>query len=161
MSFLPRHRVGVAVMANDGQLGGLLVDMMAFAIYDVLRGRPGISDESLAGLWRRLERARSGIAADRRARSARPQTLPYPLDAYVGRFFNPGMGHLELQLVDDRLVARMGVARSAVEVFDNTRNQLRLELFGSGDVVSVEMRDGRASSITMSGLTYRRRPLDP
>ena len=161
MSFLPRHRVGVAVMANDGQLGGLLVDMMAFAIYDVLRGRPGISDESLAGLGRRLERARSGITADRRARSARPQNLPYPLHAYVGRFFNPGMGHLELQLVDDRLVARMGVARSTVEVFDNTRNQLRLELFGSGEVVSVEMRDGRASSITMSGLTYRRRPLDP
>jgi CubicO group peptidase (beta-lactamase class C family) len=160
MSFLPRQRVGVAVMANEGQLGGLLVDMMAFAIYDVLRGRPEIGDDSLAALGQQLQRARSGLASDRARRAKRPQNLPHPLDGYVGRYFNPAMGHLELQLIGDRLVARMGVARSVVEVFDSRKNQLRLELFGSGEVAAVEMQDGRASSITMSGSTYRRRPLD-
>jgi CubicO group peptidase (beta-lactamase class C family) len=159
MSCLPRQGVGVAVMANEGQLGGLLVDMMAFAIYDVVRGRPEIDDDSLAALGQRLERARAGLASDRARRAKRRQNLPYPPEVYVGRYFNPAMGHLDLQLIGDRLVARMGVARSAVEVFDRRKNQLRLELFGSGEVAAVEMQDGRASTITMSGSTYRRRAL--
>jgi hypothetical protein len=68
------------------------------------------------------------------------------------------MGHLDLQLVNGKLEARMGAAWSAVEVYDNTKNQLRVELFGNGEVATVTMKDGRAESIQFEGLTFARVP---
>ena len=158
MSFMPEHRIGVAVMANEGQLGASFTDMMAYAIYDVLRGRPGSSPDSLAALQRQVQRARARIAATRLRSESRPQRLRHPVTAYAGRYFSPVMGHLELQVANGRLEARMGAARSAVDLFDRRKNQLRLELFGSPVVATVEMRGGRAQAITMSKLTYRRVP---
>jgi CubicO group peptidase (beta-lactamase class C family) len=158
MSFMPQHRVGVAVMANNGELGSALGELMARAIYDVLLERPAISADSVAAIARQLVRTRSQLAAELARRAARPQALPFPLDAYTGRFHNPVMGHLDLQLVNGKLEARMGAAWSAVEVYDNTKNQLRVELFGNGEVATVTMKDGRAESIQFEGLTFARVP---
>jgi CubicO group peptidase (beta-lactamase class C family) len=158
MSFMPQHRVGVAVMTNNGELGGPLAELLAMAIYDVLRGRPAITADSVAAIGRQLVRMRGQLAASLAQRAKRPQNLPFPLDAYIGRFHNPVMGHLELRLVNGKLEARMGAAWSAVEVYDNTKNQLRVELFGGGEVVTVTMKDGRAESLELGGLTYSRVP---
>lgn len=158
MSVMPHRRIGVAVMANEGQLGGPFADLIAYAIYDVLRDRRAITADSVAAIGRQLVRARSNIAADRQRRAARPQTLPFPLDAYAGRFFSPVLGHLEISVREGKLEARMGAAWSAVEVYDNTRNQLRVELFGSGAVATVQMKDGQADDVTAFGTTFRRVP---
>jgi CubicO group peptidase (beta-lactamase class C family) len=156
MSFVPGRKVGVSVMANNSPLGGPLADLMAFAIYDVLLGRPAITADSIAAIGGQLQLARANIEADRARRAARPQNLPYALEAYAGRFENPAWGRLEIAVVGGKLEARMGAAWSAVEVFDNTRNQLRTELFGNGQVATVEMKDGRAESVVTAGATFRR-----
>jgi hypothetical protein len=58
--------------------------------------------------------------------------------------------------VNGKLEARMGAAVTAVEVYDNTKNQLRFELFGNGTVVTVEMKDGRAETLTFDNQSYVR-----
>jgi CubicO group peptidase (beta-lactamase class C family) len=156
MSFMPGRRVGVAVMANNAELGSGLADLLASAIYDVMLGGTGIGTDSLAAIRSQIDRTRSAMAAEYGRRAARPQSLPYPLDAYAGTFENPIWGHVTLSVVNGKLEARMGAAWSAVEVYDNTRNQLRVELFGAGNVVSVEMTENRASSLTLQGVSYRR-----
>ena len=101
---------------------------------------------------------RGGLGAEIARRAKRPQNLPFPLEAYTGKFYNPVMGHLEVQLVKGKLEARMGAAWTAIEVFDNTKNQLRVEFFGGGEVMTVEMKDGRADSIRFEDLTFSRVP---
>jgi hypothetical protein len=41
-------------------------------------------------------------------------------------------------------------------VFDAAQNKLRVELTGTGNTVTVTMRDGRAASITVFGQTFTR-----
>ncbi|MDQ6888079.1 MAG: beta-lactamase family protein [Gemmatimonadota bacterium] len=158
MSFLPKQRLGVAVFANEGDLGSGFVQILARAVYAVARGEPPIGSDSLPVLGQRLEGRRRAIGADIARRAARSQVLPFPLDAYVGTYVNPVWGHLQLLLVDGKLQARMGAAASAVEVFDAPKNQLRVELFGVGEVVSVGMAGGRADTLSLSGAAYQRVP---
>jgi hypothetical protein len=55
-----------------------------------------------------------------------------------------------------KLEARFGAAWSAVETYDAAANQLRVEPFGSGEVVTVTMEGGRAASLRMESLTFTR-----
>jgi hypothetical protein len=122
----------------------------------VLLGHPAITSDSLAAIAQQLARGKTQMLASVEQRAKRPQNLPFPLDAYTGHYANPAMGHLEVRLVNGRLEARMGAAVSAVDVYDNTKNQLRFELFGNGTVVTVEMKNGRAETMTFDNQTYVR-----
>lgn len=58
--------------------------------------------------------------------------------------------------VNGKLEAHLGAAWSAIEVFDNTKNLLRIALFGNGEVVTVTMADGKATALSFGGNEYRR-----
>jgi hypothetical protein len=128
----------------------------ATRIYRVLLGEGTISADSMALVRQQIDRARANVLADLNRRAPRPQNLPFPLEAYAGTYDNPVIGRLELSLVNGKLEARMGAAWSRVEVYDNTKNQLRVELFGNGEVVNVEMKDGKAETLTISGTKFTR-----
>ena len=155
MSFMPERRIGVVVMVNDNSP---LADMVAQEIYRTLLGRPGLVPDSLDSARGQVAQFRERIAADRARRAARPQTLPLPLTAYAGVYENPAWGRVELTVADGRLEARAGNARSAVEVFDNTKHQLRVELTGGGTVVQMEVEGDRAVAAVIGGVRYRRVP---
>jgi CubicO group peptidase (beta-lactamase class C family) len=153
MSFMPRQRIGVVVMINDN---APLADFVAREIYTTLLGRRGIVPDSLDWARRQVAQMREQIGADRARRAARPQNLPLPLTAYAGVYENPAWGRVELSVVNGKLEARAGNAWSAVEVFDNTKHQLRVELTGTGTVVQMEIEDARAVAALMNGVRYRR-----
>jgi CubicO group peptidase (beta-lactamase class C family) len=155
MSFMPQKRVGVAVLMNNNELGPAS-EFLAYEIYRILDGGAALTADSADFVARRIEQARQSMAADLQRRATRPQTLPHPLAAYTGAFDNPLFGRLELREVNGKLEARMGAAWSAIEVYDHTQNQLRIEIFGDGEIVSVEMLDGRAQSLTFGGKKFVR-----
>lgn len=155
VSFLPGRRLGVVVMANDAALGSALVELTARAIYTRLAGfvdGAGVP----ADIDAQIEQAKRQLAADRANRAARPQVLPHPIEAYAGTYRNALLGTITLRVASGRLEAVAGAARSAVEVFDGTRNQLRVELSGSGSVMTVELEDGRAARLLFGGQTFVR-----
>ena len=155
MSFNPSKRVGVAVFANTASP---YPDAVAIEIYRVLNGEGAITAANL-DVWRgHVEKGNQGIAADRARRASRPQNLPFPLEAYAGDYVNDLYGRLQISVVNGKLEARIGNAWSAVEVFDNTKNRLRVELFGSGQVMDVEMKDGRAVAMNIGGIVFGRLP---
>jgi CubicO group peptidase (beta-lactamase class C family) len=157
MSFMPQRRIGVVVMANTGDLGGALDELVAQEVYDVLAGSAPLTADSLAVLRRAVENQRNAISADLQRRAARPQSMALPLSAYAGRYENPGMGTLELTVnAQGKLEARSGAAWSAVEVFDGSANQLRVELFGSGQVLTMEIDSGRVVAGSLGGVRYHR-----
>src|SRR5688572_6116827 len=155
MSFMPGRRLGVVVMANNGDLGSAITDFAAQAVYGILTGGPRITADSLAALRQLVARERENIKADRDRRAARPQTMPLPFAAYAGTYENPLMGTMVVQVNPaGKLEMRMGAAWSAVEVYDGSKNQLRMQPFGSGLVVQMEVEGDRVLSATMNGLKF-------
>jgi CubicO group peptidase (beta-lactamase class C family) len=153
MSLMPQHRIGVVVMINAN---APLADLVAMEVYKTLLGRRGIVPDSLDWARQQVAQMRERIGADRARRAARPQTLPLPLTTYAGVYENPAWGRVELSIVNGKLEARAGNAWSAVEVYDNTKHQLRVELTGGGTVVQMEIEGDRAVAAVVDGVRYRR-----
>ena len=155
MSFIPSRHIGVAVFANNDWIGGGFVDVAAQEAYRVMTDGafPAMPmdrvGQAAAGL-------RGQIKSELERRAARPQALQYPLEAYAGTYENPAMGHLKIEVVNGKLEAHLGAAWSAIETFDAAKNQLRIEMFGQGEVVNVEMEDGKAVTLSFGGNDYRR-----
>lgn len=157
VSFMPGRRIGIVTMANSGNLGGPLVELVARGIYDALAGLAPPDADSLAVLRAEAQRQRDRIKADRDRRAARPQTTPLPLSAYAGRYENPAMGSLVLTLnAEGKLEARAGVASGPVEIFDGSKHQLRIELFGGGEVLTMEVEGDRVVAAKLGETRYQR-----
>ncbi|MCI0434582.1 MAG: serine hydrolase [Gemmatimonadetes bacterium] len=160
LSFMPDRRIGIAVLVNDGAMGGPLGDDVTEYIYERL-----IRGASVDGEWQarvaaypeRVREAREGIAADRARRAARPQTLPHPLEAYTGVFEDDALGRMEWRIRGGRLEVTAGLMTSDVEVYDGPNHRLRVELTGGGEVVEFLFRDGRVTGIRYAGRTFTKR----
>ena len=156
MSFMPQRRIGVIAMTNDNGTGSALAELAARAVYARLVRGEAMSPDSLARLRTEAAGARERVAADRARRAARPQTLPFPIEAYAGTYENDQYGRIVFSVVNGKLEARAGAAWSAVEVFDGANNALRVELTGSGTVARFTMEGSRAVSVDISGVVFRR-----
>jgi CubicO group peptidase (beta-lactamase class C family) len=156
MSYIPSRHIGVAVFANNDWIGGGFVDVAAQEAYSVLTNG-AFQAPPMDQIPQVVTRVRGQIKSELERRAARSQVLPFPLEAYAGTYENPAMGHLRIEVVNGKLEARFGAAWSAIEVFDATKNQLRIELFGNGEIVNVEMKDGKAAALSFGGNEYRRR----
>jgi CubicO group peptidase (beta-lactamase class C family) len=156
MSFVPARKLGIAIFANNDGLGSGLTELGSAMVYAALTNDSmalPIPADRIAAL---IAREKENVNEDLKRRAARPQTLSFPLDAYTGVYENPMFGKLRLSNVNGKLEASLGAAWSAVEVFDNTKNQLRIALFGNGEIVNVEMKDGKAVALSFGGNEYRR-----
>jgi CubicO group peptidase (beta-lactamase class C family) len=156
VSFMPDERIGVVVLVNDSGLGAGLATSVASFAYDAFRGLDSLDTRSadyLSALSEQGESRRDRIRADRERRAARSQELPHPLEAYAGIYESPGLGRMVWTVRDGRLHAAIGLAQSVVEVFNGEENRLRVELTGSGMVVSFDFPEGadRAAALTVAG----------
>ncbi|HKQ57662.1 MAG TPA: serine hydrolase [Candidatus Eisenbacteria bacterium] len=161
VSFMRDHGLGVVVLTNGGNVGAMLVDLIAAGIYDEMRSRPDARARHAARLETmrdRIAKAREQLTAETRP-AASARTLRRPLDAYTGSYAHPDWGTLVLSVEDGRLVASMGVARSAVEVIDAEKDHLRVELFGGGTTLNADFPEGatRAETLRLRDVTFRRR----
>lgn len=162
LGFLPGRRIGVVAMSTGG-LGSSLTDVIAAYAYDLEAGRRDARtrvEERLADLRTRLTTARRGVATFDSTRAERQrQRLRRPLSEFAGRFSEPSFGELAFTLRDGRLEFTWGVVRGPVEIFDASRNQLRLEIAGTGSPVTFMFgAQGPAQSIQVQGITFTRVP---
>jgi CubicO group peptidase (beta-lactamase class C family) len=157
MSFMPNRRIGVVVMANENSTGYALAETAARAVYDQLVTGRTLSADSLARIRAMADGARERITSDRARRAARPQTLPFPLEAYAGTYENPLYGRVVFSVFNGKLEARAGQAWSRVEVFDGANNALRVELSGGGEVARFTMENARAVRFELGGRVFERR----
>jgi CubicO group peptidase (beta-lactamase class C family) len=158
MSLFPAARTGIAIFANEGDLGTPQVELLALALYDIVRGKGVISADSLASIRRLFDGRRQQLSADLARRASRSQELPLPRSAYTGGFTNADWGTIRIGLRGDTLEFRMGVSRADAEVFDAARNQFRVELLGSADVITAIVEAGRVTALEISGVRFPRDP---
>jgi hypothetical protein len=157
---LPRRRIGVVAQAN-GPAGGSATDIVAALAYDLEAGRPNAratATERLDSIVRRLAVARQQVAATDSTRRARQKPLSHPLGEFAGSYNSEAFGTITFTVRDNALQYHWGVLDGPVEVYDAEKNQLRIEVGGSAQVITFNFEGaGPASSITASGTTFRRR----
>ncbi len=151
VSFMPQHDIGVVVLVNEGYLGFFLADMVANSIYDYLLKKRGFDEKfqkRLNEFRKKIAQRREQIQKNVRERTERSQVLPHPLTAYTGIYENNKLGKMQWRVVNDKLEVSMGLLWSEVEFYDSKKNQFRVELTGSGEVVSFNIRGNHAASLT-------------
>ena len=105
LSFIPEHRVGIAVLANGG-LDAAGSEALAQGLYDLVLGRRdlaqlGAARDSLAAQVTRLR-------ATTRQRTAAMVALPHPPARYAGTFRNASVGTLTIEGSGRTLMLRVG-----------------------------------------------------
>jgi hypothetical protein len=161
MSFDPESGVGVIVLVNGGGPASPATDLVARYVYDRLLGREDLEAEYERRLAE-LELARAQADRDaveaRETRRARQKPLAHPPEGYAGTYASPTLGTMTWRVTDEGLVAEMGVARSAAEVYDAAKDELRVELTGGGSVVAFEFPPGGgpAAALVIEGERFER-----
>jgi CubicO group peptidase (beta-lactamase class C family)/AraC-like DNA-binding protein len=168
MSFMPRHGIGVVVLVNGEGSASPASDLMATYIYDRIRGKPQVEQRfgaRLDSLVRRATASRSGITAELDRRRTRLAPLRHSLESYAGVYESPQLGRMTWRVVAAGLEMHMGVLSSRAEVFDVAKEQLRIEVAGSGQVVTFEFpsagASGPAAAVMVAGERFVRVPAAP
>ena len=157
LSFLPGRRIGVVAMTGAGSA---LTDIVAAFVYDLEAGRDYARDSAEA----KLEEYRKSLAnagrnrmrgdSVRAARQAVP--LRHALPLFAGTYEGPN-GRLVIIDRGGTLEFQWGDVAGPVEVFDATKDQMRIEVAGSGTVVTFTFPPGGAATeVSVQGLEFRR-----
>jgi len=160
LSMLPRRRIGVVAQVN-GPGASAATDIVAALVYDLEAGRPNAratAEERLNDLIARLPAARERQVASDSVRRVRQRPLRRPIADFAGSYFNEAFGTLAFVVKDRALQYEWGVLEGPTEVFDAEKDQLRIEIAGSGNIVSFRFDGpGASKSIDLSGTTFVRR----
>jgi CubicO group peptidase (beta-lactamase class C family) len=160
LSWLPRRRIGVVAQVNGPGASGAS-DIVAALAYDLEAGRPharAIANERLNEMIARLPAGRERQAAGDSTRRARQRPLRRPLADFAGSYSNDAFGTISFVERNGALQYRWGVLEGPTEVFDAEKDQLRIEVVGSGSVVAFRFDGtGPAKSITLGPVTFERR----
>ncbi|HET9326041.1 MAG TPA: hypothetical protein VFQ05_04645, partial [Candidatus Eisenbacteria bacterium] len=123
-------------------------------------GRPEArtrADQRLSELRMNLGRNAARQDSMRAARQLQP--LGRPLADFAGTYREPSYGTITFALEDGRLAYRWGAIYGSAENYDATQGQMRIEVAGSGQVVTFQFAGaGPAQSIELAGVTFRRVP---
>jgi CubicO group peptidase (beta-lactamase class C family) len=161
VSFMPHHNIGVVVLVNGGDAASFLSDIVATYIYERILQRPDVNarfDQRLAEYTKNLEAGKAALAKEKEKRAARQQPTQLPLESYTGTYESLAYGRMIWKLTSGQLHVSLGVASSAAEVYDASKNMFRVELTGSGDVVTFAVPQGANAPrrLLYNGYTFLR-----
>jgi CubicO group peptidase (beta-lactamase class C family) len=162
LSFLPGRRIGVVAMSSGGI--SALTDIIAAFAYDLEAGRRDARERVAARLHdlrTRLAGGRASVANQDSVRAARQrQPLVRPLADFAGAYEEPSFGTITFAVTDSGLAYRWGALYGPAQISDAARGQIRIEVAGSGNLVTFHFADdgpGAARSIEWQGIRFVRR----
>jgi CubicO group peptidase (beta-lactamase class C family) len=159
LSFLPARRIGVVVMSSGGL--SALTDIVAAFAYDLEAGRADArerAEQRMVELRTRFATSRGNVATQDSVRAARQrQPLGRPLSDFAGDYEEPSFGKIAFTVRDGALTYRWGALYGPAEIYDAAKGQMRIELAGSGAVVTFTFAgSGPAQSVEVQGVTFTR-----
>ncbi|HKY45792.1 MAG TPA: serine hydrolase [Pyrinomonadaceae bacterium] len=160
VSFMPEHRLGVAVLTNELVLGDALAENIAQYVYDTFLDLPGIKfrwTKRLATTPQYAQRGRESIASERARRATRQKPLPLPLEAYAGVYESAQGGRMEWRVQNGKLAVSIGPLFSEAEVYDAAKNEVRIEIQpGRGNVVAFEVSGNQVVGVNVGPMKFKR-----
>ena len=142
--FLPRHGFGVVVLSNGGRAGARFAEIVAGAVYDEVRGRPGAGEEmdaALDGLAETLEDRRRQLA-QRIADIDFADAPKRPLESYAGTYGQEFLGTADVVVEDGRLIIRSGMVEGVLRPVEADGDVFFTQMFDSDDQVTFLFDDG-------------------
>ena len=143
--------------------GGIsaLTDIIAAFAYDLEAGRPDARERAntrLTTLRTQFANSRANIARNDSVRAARQkQSLQHPLKDFAGTYEAEGYGRVVFALNDGKLGYRWTDMYGPAEIYDASKNQLRIEISGSGNIVTFTFPSaGPAESFDLEGTVFKR-----
>lgn len=159
VSMLPQRRIGVVAQTNGGT--GSATDLIAAFAYDLEAGKLNareMAEQRFRDLVAQLANGRRQIATSDSVRASRQRPMDRPLSDFVGSYYSEAFGTLTFGLRGGALQYTWGAVSSPVEVFDAAKHQLRIDVAGTGSVVSFTFGGpGPATALQQSGETFVRR----
>jgi hypothetical protein len=112
----------------------------------------------MSELRKRFAMSRTNIATQDSIRAARQlPPLGRPLSDFAGVYEEPSLGKITFTVDSGRIQYRWGAIYGTAEIYDAAKKQLRIEIAGSGNVVTFAFEgDGPAQSLQLQGATFRR-----
>ena len=160
LSFLPQRRIGVVALSTGGG-GSTLTDIVAALAYDLEAGRPDArerADQRVNQVRDQLGSGRQGIAREDSVRASRQrQSLGRPLTDFAGTYSEESYGDVVFTLRDGVLHYRWGALYGPAEIYDAAKAQFRIEIAGSGNVVTFTLGEKQATAVQIQGVTFSRR----
>lgn len=123
VSFMPAHKIGVVVLANESRDSIFLPDLIACDIYDhLLRKKPfqvsaNARVKEYAAMLQKNREEREKKAAARERERAKGTAPTLALAAYAGSYQNQEFGKITLSVEGTSLVARFGNLTSKLEYY--------------------------------------------
>jgi CubicO group peptidase (beta-lactamase class C family) len=161
VSFMPEHKIGVVVLANESRDALFIPDLIASDIYDhLLRKRPfEVSSnakvkEYAANLTKiRGERSQKQAAREReREAGSRPAR---PILTYAGQYSSPRLGTIRIEAEGDILFARFGNLSGRLEFYQGDRFTVSL-IPGETFMISFKVSADGATGISLNGEQFDR-----
>ena len=159
LSFLPVRRIGVVVQATGGD-GPAATDVLAQYAYDLEAGRPDARSAAYAridSLIAQRSATLRRIAEGDSVRRARQLAMDRPFADFAGAYHNPSLGTITFTRDGSALAFRWGAVYGPAEIFDAGKKQLRIEVAGTGTVVSFDFAEpGPARSLRIGADAFTR-----
>jgi CubicO group peptidase (beta-lactamase class C family) len=162
ISYMPKPRIGVAIVTNTSGIGSDVADLVAAYIYDRLMNKPDLETAYAArsAEMRKLNDERSQrLAAEVEKRHKRAPSLTREADAYAGTYENLQYGKLSIVKEGAGFRATIGQLNALLEPF-TAPDTARVELIpGSGQVMKFQFGDAaQATALDWSGALFTRVP---
>jgi CubicO group peptidase (beta-lactamase class C family) len=159
VSYMPDQKIGVAVLINEGSVGGRMSHVLATYAYDRLLGATTPEDHAkqLQDLANRYAQNKQQMIDAFKSRASRTSQLSKPLAEYVGRYSNDMLGNIDVAIEQDALAVRMGYIHVVSTPFTG-KDTIRVEMSpGEGEVISFGINaDGKVESLNYGGMKFAR-----
>jgi len=157
LSFLPQKKIGVGVLVNH-DLGSVIGNLVAEYAYDLYLGDTAslITHEIFLNkeLPELIKTAQLEEANQKEKFAKRPWKLTLPKSDYAGSYFNPDLGTITVQLINDQLKVLYGNTKVIATAFTE-QDCIRIELVpGSGTVIQFIVSNQQVQEIKYSGMNF-------
>ncbi len=158
ISFLPEKKIAVAVLVNEGSVGGRAGHMLATYGYDWWLRTENLEqlyDKQLQDLVAGYAQGKRQMQAAASERAKRSSQLTRPVAEYAGRYRNESFGTIEIAVSGNELAVRMANMSSIGTPFTE-KETIRVELVpGTGEVIRFQKNaEERIASLTYAGVQF-------
>jgi CubicO group peptidase (beta-lactamase class C family) len=161
ISYLPEKKIGVAVLVNEGTIGGRVADLIATYAYDrLLQGVEAEADyaKQLQETFTAYQAGKQRFMAGFAERAKRPSQLSGPAASNTGPYESSLIGKIEHVAAGDVLKVRPGSMKTKATAFTEKETS-RVELIpGTGEVIRFAKNSaGHVESLNYSGYEFKRK----
>jgi CubicO group peptidase (beta-lactamase class C family) len=159
-SFLPKKKIGIVVMTNEGLIGGEVAHLIATFTYQIMLGEDSVEfnfDEKLRALRESTTANLKSYVRSYEEKASRPWLISPNLIGYCGEFYSEAMGTMSITLEENELMLQIGNLK-AIPLPYTEKESIRVELIpGRGEVITfLKNEEGIVVGLTYSDYTFNK-----